>query len=45
MSALVYHPFNKISDCERKAIAEANKWKLIDNTLLPLKSKIKQYYC
>jgi len=45
MSALVYHPFNKISHCERKAIAEANKWKLIDNNYLPTKSQIKNYYC
>jgi hypothetical protein len=45
MSALVYHSFNKISDCERKAIAEANKWKLIDNNSLPTKSQIKNYFC
>jgi hypothetical protein len=45
MSALVYHYHNKISDCERKAIAETNKWKLIDNISLPIKSQIKQYYC
>ncbi|HLN35663.1 MAG TPA: M57 family metalloprotease [Nitrososphaeraceae archaeon] len=45
MSSLVYHPFNKISDCERKAIAEANKWKLIDDISLPTKSQIKNYFC
>ena len=45
MSALVYHSFNNISDCERKAIAEANKWKLIDNNSLPTKSQIKNYFC
>ncbi len=45
MSALVYHSLNKISDCERKAIAEANKWKLIDNNSLPTKSQIKNYFC
>jgi predicted Zn-dependent protease len=45
MSSLVYHSYNEISDCEREAIAEANKWKLIDNSSLPKKSQIKQYYC
>jgi predicted Zn-dependent protease len=45
MSSLVYHFHNEISDCEREAIAEANKWKLIDNASLPKKSQIKQYYC
>ena len=45
MSSLVYHSYNEISDCERKAIAEANKWKLIDKTSLPQKNHIKQYYC
>ena len=45
MSALVYHSHNEISDCERKAIAEANKWKLIDNNSLPIKSQIKNYFC
>ena len=45
MSALVYHYHNKISDCEREAIAEANKWKLRDNISLPKISQIKQYYC
>jgi predicted Zn-dependent protease len=45
MSSLVYHYYNEISDCERKAIAEANKWKLIDDKLLPTKSQIKNYFC
>jgi hypothetical protein len=45
MSSLIYHPFNQISYCERGAIAEANKWKLIDNSSLPKISNIKQYYC
>jgi Matrixin len=45
MSSLVYHSYNEISDCERKAIAEANKWKLIDNSSLPKISQSKQYYC
>ena len=45
MSSLVYHSYNEISDCEREAIAEANKWKLIDNQPLPKTSQIKQYYC
>src|SRR5215207_5597418 len=30
MSALVYNSFNKITDCEREAVKEANDWKLID---------------
>jgi Matrixin len=45
MSALVYHSHNEISNCEIEAIAEANKWKLIDNTSLPKLSQVKQYYC
>jgi hypothetical protein len=45
MSSLVYHSYNEISDCEIKAIYEANKWKLIDSASLPKKSQIKQYYC
>ena len=45
MSSLVYHSYNVISDCEREAIAEANKWKLIDNDSLPKLSQIKHYYC
>ena len=45
MSSLVYHSYNEISECEIKTIAEANKWKLIDNTLLPKLSQNKQYYC
>ena len=45
MSALVYHSYNEISDCERKAIAEANKWKLIDNHSIPKKSDNKNYLC
>ena len=45
MSSLVYPSYNEISECEIKAIAEANKWKLIDNTLLPKLSQNKQYYC
>ena len=45
MSAIINYPFNEISDCEREAVAEANKWKLIDNSSLPKISQIKQYYC
>jgi hypothetical protein len=43
MSSLVYHSHNEISDCERKAIAEANKWKLIDNSSIPKLNKNKVY--
>lgn len=28
MSSLVYHSHNEVTDCEREAIGEANKWKL-----------------
>jgi len=46
MSSLVYNSFNKISDCEREAVNEANKWKLIDNdSSSPQISKIKKYFC
>ena len=45
MSSLVYHSFNKISDCEREAVREANKWKLIDNDSSPQINKIKKYFC
>lgn len=45
MSSLVYHSYNEISECEIKAIAEANKWKLIDDISLPKLSQNKQYYC
>ncbi len=45
MSSLVYHSYNEISDCEKEAIAEANRWKLIGNSSLPEISQIKQYYC
>src|SRR5215203_4425945 len=41
MSALVYHSHNQISDCERESIAEANKWKLVDNNTIPTKTQIK----
>jgi len=44
MSALVYHSHNQILDCERESIAEANKWKLIENTLQKI-NKIKTYFC
>ena len=44
MSSLVYHSHNEISDCEREAFIEANKWKLIENTL-PKINKIKTYFC
>ena len=43
MSSLVYHPHNEISDCEREAFIEANKWELIENTL-PKINKIKTYF-
>ena len=45
MSSLVYNSFNKISDCEKEAVNEANKWKLIDNDSSPKISKIKKYFC
>jgi hypothetical protein len=45
MSSLVYNSFNKISDCEREAVKEANQWKLIDNNSSPKISKIKKYFC
>jgi len=45
MSSLVYNSFNKISDCERESVKEANKWKLIDNDSSPKISKIKKYLC
>ena len=45
MSSLVYNSFNEISDCEREAVNEANKWKLIDNDSSPKISKIKKYFC
>ena len=45
MSSLVYHSLNKISNCEREAVMEANKWKLIDNDSSPKISKIKKYFC
>ena len=40
MSSLVYHSHNEISDCEREAFMEVNKWKLIENSL-PKINKIK----
>ncbi|MDW3625097.1 MAG: matrixin family metalloprotease [Nitrososphaeraceae archaeon] len=45
MSSLVYNSFNKISDCERESVKEANKWKLIDNDSSPKITKIKKYFC
>ncbi len=45
MSSLVYDSYNVITDCEREAFAEANKWKIIDNSLSPKVSGIKQHYC
>lgn len=45
MSSLVYNSFNKISECERESVKEANKWKLIDNNSSPKISKIKKYFC
>jgi predicted Zn-dependent protease len=45
MSALVYHSHNEISDCERKAIAESNKWKLINDSSLPKVNNNKVYFC
>jgi hypothetical protein len=45
MSSLVYHSFNKLSNCEREAVMEANKWKLIDNDSSPQINKIKKYFC
>ncbi|HEX2487427.1 MAG TPA: matrixin family metalloprotease, partial [Nitrososphaeraceae archaeon] len=45
MSSLVYNSFNEISDCEREAVNEANKWKLIDNDSAPKISEIKKYSC
>jgi len=45
MSSLVYNSFNKISDCERESVKEANKWKLLDNDSSPKISKIKKYFC
>ena len=45
MSSLVYNSFNKISDCEKEAVNEANKWKLIDHDSSPKISKIKKYFC
>ena len=42
MSALVYHSFNQITDCEREAVKEANDWKLIYNDSSPEISKIKR---
>ncbi|HEX5982137.1 MAG TPA: matrixin family metalloprotease [Nitrososphaeraceae archaeon] len=45
MSSLVYNSFNKISECERESVKEANKWKLIDNNSSPKKIKIKKYFC
>jgi len=45
MSSLVYDSYNVITDCEREAFAECNKWKIIDNLLAPEVSSIKQYYC
>jgi hypothetical protein len=45
MSSLVYNSFNEISDCEREAVNEANKWKLIDNYSAPEISEIKKYFC
>jgi Matrixin len=44
MSSLVYHSYNEISDCEREAFIEVNKWKLIENSL-PKINKIKTYFC
>ena len=45
MSPLVYNSRNEISDCEREAVAEANKWKLIDHDSSPKISKIKRHFC
>ena len=45
MSSLVYNSFNKISDCEKEAVNEANKWKLIDHDSSPKINKIKKYFC
>jgi matrixin len=45
MSSLVYDSYNVITDCERDAFAEANKWKIIDNLSAPKISGIKQHYC
>ena len=44
MSSLVYHSYNEISDCEREAFMEVNKWKLIENSP-PKINKIKTYFC
>jgi len=41
MSALVYNSNNEISDCERKAVAKANKWKLLDKNAYQQKAKLK----
>ena len=45
ISALVYNSFNEISEYEREAVKEANKWKLIDNESSPKISKIKKHFC
>ena len=45
MSSLVYNSSNKISDCEKESVKEANKWKLIDNDSSPEINKIKKYFC
>ena len=44
MSSLVYHYYNEISDCERDAFIETNKWKLIENSM-PKINEIKTYFC
>lgn len=44
MSSLVYDSYNEISDCEREAFMEVNKWKLIENSP-PKINKIKTYFC
>ena len=45
MSSLVYHTLNHITQCEREAVKDANKWKLVDNDSLPKINKIKRYFC
>ena len=44
MSSLVYHSYNEISGCEIGAFIEANKWKLVENSI-PKINEMKAYFC
>ncbi len=45
MSSLVYNTNNKIDQCDIEAVMQANKWKFIDNSVVPQLTKNKSYIC